>query len=305
MYRDGFGLSLAFGTIIDNAVKIFSDKRGFVAGVCAAAFGVGSIIFPPIIERIMSRLGVQSAFVILGVIFAVLIIGFATFVNPPPEKIGCGGGAVDDKSYSPPQDLSNNSHEALIDRSRKQRLLDFRFWLTFSAFTIFATGGLMVVTQGAQIVNAFGVFDQALAAAVVSIIAVGNTLGRTIWGFCSDKLGRYNTLIIMAGCVGLLGFCGFLCVKLSLLVLFIVCVVLIAACYGGSIGVYPALTADVFGQRHNGVNYGIMFTGFAVGGFIGPPFANRLNYSDALLVVGVLGIIAVLIICVLNTKNKR
>ena len=131
MYRDGFGLSLAFGIIIDNAVKIFSDKRGFVAGACAAAFGVGSMIFPPIIERIMSRLGVQSAFVILGVIFAVLIIGFGTFVNPPPERIGCGVGAVDDKSCSPPQDLSNNSHEALIDRSRKQMLLYFRFWLTF------------------------------------------------------------------------------------------------------------------------------------------------------------------------------
>ena len=79
----------------------------------------------------MSRLGVQSAFVILGVIFAVLIIGFGTFVNPPPERIGCGVGAVDDKSCSPPQDLSNNSHEALIDRSRKQMLLYFRFWLTF------------------------------------------------------------------------------------------------------------------------------------------------------------------------------
>ena len=95
-----------------------------------------------------------------------------------------------------------------------------------------------------------------------------------------------------------------MCVKLSLLVPFIVCAVLIAACYGGSMGVYPALTADVFGQRHNGVNYGIMFTGFAVGGFIGPTFANRLNYSDALLVVGVLGIIAVLIICVLKTKRN-
>ena len=126
----------------------------------------------------------------------------------------------------------------------------------------------MVITQGAQIIKAFGVFDQALAAAGVSIIAVGSTLGRTIWGFCSDKLGRYNTLIIMAGCVGLLGFCGFLCVKLSLLVPFIVCAVLIAACYGGSMGVYPALTADVFGQRHNGINYGIMFTGFAVAAFL-------------------------------------
>lgn len=127
MYRDGFGLSLAFSIIIDNAVKIFSDKHGFVAGVCAAAFGVGSIIFPPIIERIVSWLGVQSTFVILGVIFAVLIIGFGTFINPPPEKIGCGGGAVDDKSYSPPQDLSNNSHEALIDRNWKQMLLVLGF----------------------------------------------------------------------------------------------------------------------------------------------------------------------------------
>ena len=150
----------------------------------------------------MSRLGVQSAFVILGVIFAVLIIGFGTFVNPPPERIGCGGGAVDDKSYSPPQDLSNNSHEALIDRSRKQMLLDFRFWLTFSAFTIFATAGLMVITQGAQIIKAFGVFDQALAAAVVSIIAVVTRLAELFGAFALTSLVDTTPLLSWLGAWG-------------------------------------------------------------------------------------------------------
>ena len=46
----------------------------------------------------------------------------------------------------------------------------------------------MVVSQGSPMAQAIGGVDAATAATAVSIIAIGNTLGRVIWGWISDKI---------------------------------------------------------------------------------------------------------------------
>ena len=80
-------------------------------------------------------------------------------------------------------------------------LADARFYLMIVVFTIFATGGLMVVSQGSPMAQAIGGVDGATAAAIVSIIAVGNTGGRVLWGWISDRIGRYPALMAMAAIV--------------------------------------------------------------------------------------------------------
>lgn len=91
--------------------------------------------------------------------------------------------------------------------------------------------------------------------------------------------------------------------------IFLICALLIAMSYGGSMGVFPALTSDAFGLKNNGVNYGIMFIGFALGGYLGPVIANSLfdstgSYSTALLVVGAMGVAATLLVLWLTKINK-
>lgn len=48
--------------------------------------------------------------------------------------------------------------------------------------------------------------------------------------------------------------------------------------------IYPGFTADRFGAKHAGVNYGIMFSGFSVAGLMGPiimqqMLANGMNFA--------------------------
>ena len=87
--------------------------------------------------------------------------------------------------------------------------------------------------------------------------------------------------------------------------MFLIFAMLIAACYGGSMGVYPALTADNFGPKNNGINYGIMFIGFALGGYVGPKFFTSLmeqsggSYAMPLTIVGAFGIVAIVLIFLL------
>ncbi len=299
----GFGIAFAYGITIGNTVRFFPDKRGLIAGVSTAAYGAGSIIFPPIMQSIISARGVLSAFRILGIAYGAVILIAACFISEPPE------GWVPE-GWKPAEGPASQGTAQTVQKNWKQMLADGRFYLMIVVFTIFATGGLMVVSQGSPMAQAIAGVDAASAAAVVSIIAVGNTGGRVLWGWVSDKIGRYPALTIMAALVAVCGFALSALTSSGSLVIFVVFATLIAMCYGGTMGVYPALTADAFGIRHNGVNYGIMFIGFALGGYIGPILANNLydstgSYSVPLMAVGAMGAAALLIILVLKAVNRR
>ena len=295
----GFGIAFAYGITIGNTVKFFPDKSGLIAGISTAAYGAGSIIFPPIMQALISQYGVMPTFRILGIGYGVVIIISAWFIKEPPE------GWLPD-GYVPPVKNGGGSQE---QKNWKQMLADIRFYLMIIVFIIFATGGLMVVSQGSPMSQAIGGADAATAAVIVSVIAVGNTGGRIIWGWVSDKIGRYPALFIMAAIVTASGLILSMLTESGSLAAFVIFATLIAMCYGGTMGVYPALTADAFGMKNNGVNYGIMFIGFALGGYIGPILANNLfdstgSYQMPLMAVGIMGAAAIVLLFVLKAVNK-
>ena len=295
----GFGIAFAYGITIGNTVKFFPDKSGLIAGISTAAYGVGSIIFPPIMQALISQYGVMPTFRILGIGYGVVIIISAWFIKEPPE------GWLPD-GYVPPVKKGGGSQE---QKNWKQMLADIRFYLMIIVFIIFATGGLMVVSQGSPMSQAIGAAHAGAAAVIVSVIAVGNTGGRIIWGWVSDKIGRYPALFIMAAIVTASGLILSMLTESGSLAAFVIFATLIAMCYGGTMGVYPALTADAFGMKNNGVNYGIMFIGFALGGYIGPILANNLfdstgSYQMPLMAVGIMGAAAIVLLFVLKAVNK-
>lgn len=40
--------------------------------------------------------------------------------------------------------------------------------------------------------------------------------------------------------------------------------------FGGMLTIYPAITADYYGLRGMGMNYGLVFTAWGIGGVLGP-----------------------------------
>ncbi len=297
----GFGIAFAYGITISNTVSFFPDKRGLIAGIATAAYGAGSIIFPPIMQSLIASNGVMFTFRTLGIVYGVAIVAAAWFITAPPE------GWVPD-GWKPPVPAAGRPQ--MVQKDWKQMLADVRFYLMIVVFTIFATGGLMVVSQGSPMAQAIGKVDAATAATIVSVIAIGNTGGRVLWGWVSDRIGRFPALLAMAVIVTVSGFALSATTESGSLAIFVVFAMLIALCYGGSMGVYPALTADTFGPKHNGVNYGIMFIGFALGGYIGPILANSLfdstgSYSTPLMAVGAMAAVALVLLVILSTLHKR
>ena len=297
----GFGVGMINGITTTNTGLWFPEMRGTIAGLTTTFFGLGSVIFPFILRPWIAASGIMSTLRILGIIIGVVAFICGFFISAPPE------GWLPD-GFTPPS--VGGAMPTTKNYTWKEMLADPRYWLAVIAFMCFSSAGLFVIQSGTLMSMSIGGLKEgaALVTYTVSFIGIANSGGRLLWGAISDKLGRYKSLMLMAIIVAVSA------IVLGMVVngsygMFIIFAMLIAACYGGSMGIYPAMTADNFGPKNNGINYGVMFFGFAAGGFLGPVFFTKLmeisggSFKMPLTVVAVLGVLALLLIAGL-TKLK-
>lgn len=297
----GFGMGLVYSCTIANTVKFFPDKRGLVAGLATAGYGAGAVVFAPIAQKIIAANGVLDTFKVLGVLFGVVIVIGSFFIKTAPAGYKPEG-------WEPPAPVGGAAPVS-VDKNWKEMLATPIFYVLLIILTIGATAGLMIISQASPIAQIVVKTTPATAAVVVSAVGIANMLGRVLWGFVSDKIGRYKTLpivyVILAASMFLLTTVGE-----NELVIFTICVMLVGACFGGFMGIFPALTADSFGAKNNGMNYGFMFAGFAIGGFIGPRLAASMSaggvYTTAFLISGVMCVIGIVLVFVASKmRNKQ
>ena len=76
----GLGIGILYPSITAHSVKIFPERRGLVAGLLAASYGSGAIIWAPVAVRITERYGVLTAYKVLGVIFLIVICLLSRYI---------------------------------------------------------------------------------------------------------------------------------------------------------------------------------------------------------------------------------
>lgn len=258
----GLGLGFAYGAGISTVMKYFPDRRGFAGGVVTAAYGMSSVILPPIAQSMISSVGISDTFIILGITFAAVITAGGWFCRRPPENALPAGTT-----------LSKEDHAGM---NWRQMIANPLFPYMLSLLMCGAVSGMMILSQAAAIGRIQAGLSAGAAAAAVSTIALFNMAGRLVAGTLSDRFGR---LAVLSG--------GLILSALGLLMLslaspeaplwFYAGCILVGIAFGTFLSVYPGFTADRFGTAHASVNYGIMFTGFALAGMAGPALMHGMR----------------------------
>lgn len=100
------------------------------------------------------------------------------------------------------------------------------------------------------------------------------------WGAISDKIGRKAAIVLMSASQGIIMLMTYhVFIVFGLVPGFILAACLIGFNFGGNFALFPAATADFFGNKKVGGNYGWVFTAYGVAGIAGPPLAGY--FKDA------------------------
>lgn len=266
----GMGIGFVYGCTIPNTTKWFPDKRGLAGGLIAGGFGIGAVIFGPVSAALINSIGILSAFRYEGIVYIIVVGLAAQYITAPPAGYKPAG-------WEPPAPAPGAASTEAVNLTPGEMLKTPMFWVLFSMYTLACFGGLMIIGHASPIGQEKVGLTAAVAAGAVAFLSLGNTLGRVFWGFVSDKIGRFTTLLIMysLSAVALFGL-----ISAATYGLFVVTIMLVAACFGGFFGIFPALTADNFGLKNLGVNYGVIFVSYGIAGIIAPTLAAYLKEAS-------------------------
>ena len=295
----GLGIGLGYGCVTPPALKWFHpSKKGMVSGLIVGGFGFGAVYFGPLASVLLNNFGIERTFIFMGFGVIALSVPIAQFIRNPPA------GYVPEE---PKKIKASAVKVASPDFTWREMVKTPRFYMMFIMFMTTSSVGLMVIGNVTRIAaTQMNITDSATLAFLVSFMAITNMAGRIIGGFLSDKIGRVNTLFLIFA-IQVLNMVGFL--FYSNFAMLIVGVIGIGFCFGALLSVFPALTAEQYGLKHYGVNYGIVYLAWGLSGVVAPVIADYFydttgTFTTAYIICAFM-MLAMLAVNYLFKKNVR
>jgi OFA family oxalate/formate antiporter-like MFS transporter len=300
----GSGIGLAYVVPIAVGMRWFPDKKGLITGLAVAGFGFGAMLWVKLAGtwgNLIANFGLNLTFTIYGIVFFITImIGGIWMVFPSEDW--------KPKNWFPPEesDIITGKTKTVADIPSAQMLKTPQYYMIFFTFAFGASAGLMSIglmklfpiqaltNSGLSQAAASGIAGTAMAV----FFSLANGFGRIAWGAMSDKLGRRNSIILMMASQGIMVILFQWMVGTPALLY--LGATLIGFNFGGNFALFPTITADTFGTKFIGQNYGWVFLAYGIGGIFGPILGGKLgdlgNFPLTFTICGTLCLIAAVII---------
>lgn len=255
----GLGLGFGYASATPPAIKWFpASKTGLIAGLVVAGFGLASVYIAPLSNFLIAKFGLNQSMFIFGLAFLGVVCFLSTFlVNPPEGYVPGNSNALTGKT-APPPDAVNFSPGQML-----QTAAFYRLWFMY----FIGAGAALIIIGGVAGMAKQSMGDMAWV--VVALMAVGNAGGRIVAGVISDKIGRTRTLMIMMSSQAVIIF-SLLFIQETQAILLVLAATLIGFNYGTNLSLFPSATKDYFGLKNFGMNYGLVFSAWGMGGLIFP-----------------------------------
>jgi OFA family oxalate/formate antiporter-like MFS transporter len=267
----GAGIGFGYASATPPAVKWFPAARtGLIAGIVVSGFGLASVYAAPLAKWMLVNYGIQTMTFVFGVAFLVIVVGLAQLLQVPHKVVQFRDKLGPKESFTEPEVKK-------VDYAPKEMLKTPQFYLLWFLYACGAGAGLMVIGKLSAIAKIQASVD--LGFVLVAALAVGNGAGRIVAGALSDKLGRQKTML---GCFVMQAILIFILSRATtgsiLANVWVLAIIsaLIGANYGANLALFPSITKDYFGMKNFGVNYGLVFTAWGVGGFMLALLAGKL-----------------------------
>ena len=255
----GLGTAFLYPSIQSCAQKWYADRKGLATGVIGGAVGLSGAFLTVFVRTAVRGFwvvqGIRGAFWALGAVtLPVCLVGSLLLQDPPQTG-----------QTQKTQENGKNT----IDLAPQQMLRTKQYWLCAGAVCFSTPAVLLFSPIILKLGMERGLEEQAALWSVV-LGSVGSAAGRLLMPLLSDRIGRRPTdMLLFAVSAGLSA--GFAFAQGWGVV---ACYAGLTFCYSALAAVLPALSTDLFGFPHAGVNYGFLALGQSVGSLAFPFAAN-------------------------------
>lgn len=284
--------------VLSSVAKWFARRRGLMTGIVASGAGVGTIIMPPLANRLILSYDWRTSYIVVGLIVLVVMVVMAQFLRRKPAQVG------------QPVDRNGATGAGLPDLriqglSVAEAVRTRQLWLMCILFFI---SGYSIQTAVVHIVphaTDIGI-SAANAASILSVFGAVSIASRLVLGSGGDRRGNKPVLAIAA--VSSL-FAFFWLLFASELWMFYLFAVALALALGGPSALQSPAVAEFFGLKAHGAIFGITSFAVSVGGAAGTLIAGRIfdttgRYFLAFLICGILGVVGLVLALMLKSKNQ-
>ncbi len=264
----GIGMGIGYAAPTPAALKWFGPhKRGLIAGLVVGGYGGAALYISPLAQELITAYGISGSFIGLGIFFAVIVIIAGQLLAWPPT------------GYVPPA-APSQSAAAAAATAKKQTAHNWtagemtKTWQFYALVVLFigsTQSGLMIIANAAGILAKAAKGVPYLAANAWILASFGgaiNALGRVGTGMYSDKIGGSNAYTLNCIISALCLFAMPTIIASQNILLLFLAVGIAYWQYGGGLALLPAFTADFFGAKNLGFNYGLVFLGWGLGFFM-------------------------------------
>ncbi|NLN72101.1 MAG: OFA family MFS transporter, partial [Thermoplasmatales archaeon] len=254
-------VGIVYSCTVACVQKWFPDRRGFATGAMVGSFGFSLVIFSPLATSLLNSVGVPRTFMIFGISFMIICLGASVVLSNPSAGYAVPGTVakknMEQKQYTPKEVLRTPAFYFIM----------LTMFFTLPAFFVLNPH---LVTLAAE----RGLAGYAVSGVIIT--GLFSASGRLLITWLSDRIGRTQALFLIIFMTA----AGVLMMIFARGALFLVCVALIAMAFGGAAGTLAAVTADHFGTKHMGTNYGLVTIGFGASALLFPFISTMISDTD-------------------------
>ena len=252
----GLGTSLVFTPAIAAVGHFFLRKRGQCTGLAAVGGSLGGIVYPLTLQALFPRIGFAWSTRVIGLINLILLIVANLFI----------------KSRLPPRKATK---ESILPDFRIFR--DPVFALTTMGVFFVEWGLFVPLTYLTSYALSSGV-SASFSYQIIAVLNTGSCFGRYFPGLISDRIGRFNAMVITV----------FLCLASTLglwlpangrVAMIIVYAIFFGFASGSGISLTPVCVGQLCKVENYGRYYATCYTLVSFGSLTGIPIAGQLVTS--------------------------
>ena len=264
----GIGMGIGYAAPTPAALKWFGPhKRGLIAGLVVGGYGGAALYISPLATYLIGTLSISGSFITLGILFAVVVIVAGQLLAWPPQGYVPPAAPVKAAAAGAPTKPTLTA----VDWVAKDMVKTWQYYALVVMFIGTTQSGLLVIANAAGLLATTAKAVPFLAANAWILASFGgliNAMGRVGTGVYSDKIGRTNAYILNCLVSALCLFALPAVMKSGNVVLLFLVVGIAYWQYGGGLALLPSFTADFFGPKNLGFNYGLVFIGWGLGFFM-------------------------------------